>query len=88
MKLIARLLREPLLHFLAIGGLIFLLFGPLLMVGAAYAQTGTWNWSVFLASIPVGLVTARVPCLLRTHCRPGLVSLAKAAGRRPIRSTG
>ncbi len=27
MKLIARLLREPLLHFLAIGGLIFLLFG-------------------------------------------------------------
>jgi hypothetical protein len=29
MRLIARLLREPLLHFLAIGGLIFLLFGAL-----------------------------------------------------------
>ncbi len=29
MKLIARLLREPLFHFLAIGGLIFLLFGAL-----------------------------------------------------------
>jgi hypothetical protein len=28
MKLIARLLREPLLHFVVIGGLIFLLFGP------------------------------------------------------------
>ncbi len=39
---------------------IFLAFGPALMVGAAYVQTGHLEWSVALLSIPVGLATTSV----------------------------
>jgi hypothetical protein len=39
MKRVARLLREPLLHFLAIGGLIFLLFGAAGGTGPGPADT-------------------------------------------------
>jgi len=39
---------------------IFLIFGPLLMVGAAFAQTARWEWSALVASIPVGLATTAI----------------------------
>ena len=39
--------------------LIFLVFGPLLVTGAAYAQTRCWDWTVLWLSLPVGVpVTA------------------------------
>jgi 1,4-dihydroxy-2-naphthoate octaprenyltransferase len=39
---------------------IFLVFGPLLLVGAAWAQTGRFELPALLASIPVGLATTAV----------------------------
>jgi 1,4-dihydroxy-2-naphthoate octaprenyltransferase len=39
--------------------LIFVVFGPLLVTGAAYAQTRSWDWAVLWLSLPVGVpVTA------------------------------
>ena len=40
--------------------LIFLVFGPILMLGAAYAQTRRIEPVVLLVSIPIGLVTAAI----------------------------
>lgn len=40
--------------------LIFLVFGPVLMLGAAYAQTGQFEWRVLMVSIPVGFATTAV----------------------------
>ena len=40
--------------------LIFLLFGPLLMTGAAWAQTGRFEMAALLLSIPVGMMTTAV----------------------------
>ena len=40
--------------------LIFVTFGPLLLLGAAFAQTGRVEWPAFLASIPVGLATTAI----------------------------
>lgn len=39
---------------------IFAVFGPLLLVGAAYAQTGRWEWGALFLSVPVGLATTAV----------------------------
>jgi 1,4-dihydroxy-2-naphthoate polyprenyltransferase len=41
-------------------GLIFLTFGPLLMLGAAFTQTGRLEMAALLASIPVGLATTAI----------------------------
>ena len=40
--------------------LIFLVFGPLLMLGSAWAQTGRWEWAVFRLSIPIGWATTAI----------------------------
>jgi len=40
--------------------LIFLVFGPCLMTGAAYAQTGAFEWSAVLLSVPVGFATTAI----------------------------
>ncbi len=40
--------------------LIFLVFGPALMGGAAFAQTGVVEWRVLLLSVPVGLATTAI----------------------------
>jgi 1,4-dihydroxy-2-naphthoate octaprenyltransferase len=40
--------------------LIFLTFGPALMVGAAFAQTGRLEWVVLLLSVMVGLATTAI----------------------------
>ncbi|MHC4481547.1 MAG: prenyltransferase, partial [Planctomycetota bacterium] len=39
---------------------IFVVFGPLLVTGAAYAQLGRWDWGALLLSLPVGLLTTAV----------------------------
>lgn len=44
------------LKYVGIGELsIFVIWGPLMIVGVYYVLTGTWSWLVLLASIPVGL---------------------------------
>jgi 1,4-dihydroxy-2-naphthoate octaprenyltransferase len=40
--------------------LVFLLMGPLMVVGAFYAITGTFHWSALAVSIPVGLLVAAI----------------------------
>jgi 1,4-dihydroxy-2-naphthoate octaprenyltransferase len=40
--------------------LVFLLMGPLMVVGAFYAITGTFDWSALAVSIPVGLLVAAI----------------------------
>ncbi len=39
---------------------IFFAFGPALVIGAAYAQTGSWEWPAALLSVPIGLATTSV----------------------------
>jgi 1,4-dihydroxy-2-naphthoate octaprenyltransferase len=49
------------LKYRALGeAVIFVVFGPLLLTGAAWAQTQRWEWAAFLASIPVGLATTAI----------------------------
>ena len=44
------------LKYIGIGELsIFLIWGPLMIGGIYYVLTGQWDWTVVLASIPVGL---------------------------------
>ena len=40
--------------------LIFLVFGPLLMLGSAWAQTDRWEWAVLRLSIPIGWATTAI----------------------------
>ena len=40
--------------------LVFTLFGPLSVVGAYYAVTGTWSWQALAISVPVGLLVAAI----------------------------
>ncbi len=70
--------------------LIFVVFGPLLMVGAAYAQTRTWHWPVLLLSIPVGIMTTAI--LVGNNLRDyhedraaGIVTVAQVMGERACR---
>lgn len=40
---------------------IFLMFGPLLVMGAAYLQSGIfWDWDLILASLPFGFLTTMI----------------------------
>src|SRR5512140_2841487 len=44
------------LKYVGIGELsIFIIWGPLMIAGVFYVLTGVWDWTVVLASIPVGL---------------------------------
>jgi 1,4-dihydroxy-2-naphthoate octaprenyltransferase len=40
--------------------LVFLLMGPLMVVGAFYAITGTFQWAALAISVPVGLLVAAI----------------------------
>ena len=40
--------------------LVFALMGPLMVVGAFYAITGTFDWSALVISVPVGLLVAAI----------------------------
>ncbi len=71
-------------------GVIFLVFGPLLMCGAAWAQTGGLEWEALALSVPVGLATTAV--LVGNNIRDrdedgraGIRTLAHFAGGRPAR---
>ncbi len=71
--------------------LIFLVFGPLLTVGAAYAQTGGFEWLALVLSVPVGVVTTAV--LLGNNIRDmeedraaGVRTLAHSMGARAARA--
>lgn len=70
---------------------IFFVFGPLLMLGAAYAQTARWEWSALIASIPVGLATTAI--LVGNNLRDteedataGITTLTSLAGQRLART--
>ena len=81
LKLKYRALGEP---------LIFLVFGPILMLGAAYAQTARFEWMALLLSIPVGLATTAI--LAANNIRDqqedhvaGIRTLAQVLGIRALR---
>lgn len=40
--------------------LVFILFGPLTVVGAYFAITGQWSWQALAISVPVGLLVAAI----------------------------
>jgi 1,4-dihydroxy-2-naphthoate octaprenyltransferase len=40
--------------------LVFLLMGPLMVVGAYYAVTGQWSWEAAVASVPIGLLVTAI----------------------------
>jgi len=70
--------------------LIFLVFGPFLMLGAAYAQTGRLEWHVLLFAVPIGFVTTAL--LVGNNIRDQqedsaarIVTLAHVAGERGSR---
>jgi 1,4-dihydroxy-2-naphthoate octaprenyltransferase len=70
--------------------LVFLTFGPLLMLGAAQVQTGRLEWQVLLISIPVGMVTCAVLAGNNYRDRSedaqaGIRTLAHVLGPRGIR---
>ena len=67
--------------------LVFALFGPALMGGAAFVQTGAFEGSVLILSIPVGCATTAV--LVGNHLRDrqedraaGIRTIARLAGGR------
>ena len=81
LKLKYRALGEP---------LIFLVFGPLLMLGAGFAQTGSLQWNVLLLSIPVGLATTAILTAnnIRDHEEDqvaGVLTLAQVVGDWALR---
>jgi 1,4-dihydroxy-2-naphthoate octaprenyltransferase len=70
--------------------LIFLVFGPILVVGAAYAQTGQWERSALLLSIPIGFATTAVLVGnnirdIEEDRRAGVKTLAQVLGARGTR---
>ena len=70
--------------------LIFLVFGPVLMLGAGYAQTGSLQLNVLLLSIPVGLATTAILTAnnIRDHEEDqvaGIRTLAQVIGARALR---
>ena len=40
--------------------LVFLLMGPLMVVGGYYAVTGQWSWQAAVASVPIGLLVTAI----------------------------
>lgn len=42
--------------------LVFLLMGPLMVIGTYFAMTGEYGWDIFLISIPIGMLVAAILC--------------------------
>jgi len=71
--------------------LVFLLMGPLMVVGAYYVSSGTLSWDALLVSLPVGLL---VTAILHGNewrdvsedARAGISTLSIRAGRRAART--
>lgn len=40
--------------------LVFLMFGPLMTLGAYFVVTGTFSWEAFIVSVPVGLLVTAI----------------------------
>jgi 1,4-dihydroxy-2-naphthoate polyprenyltransferase len=67
--------------------LVFLLMGPLMVVGAYYVASGAWSWDALLVSLPVGLL---VTAILHGNewrdvsedARAGISTLSIRTGRR------
>jgi 1,4-dihydroxy-2-naphthoate polyprenyltransferase len=67
--------------------LVFLLMGPLMVVGAYYVTSGAWSWEALLVSLPVGLL---VTAILHGNewrdvsedARAGISTLSIRTGRR------
>jgi 1,4-dihydroxy-2-naphthoate octaprenyltransferase len=67
--------------------LVFLLMGPLMVVGAYYVSSGAWSWDALLVSLPVGLL---VTAILHGNewrdvsedARAGISTLSIRTGRR------
>lgn len=71
--------------------LIFLTFGPILMLGAAFAQTGGLEWTALALSVPVGLATTAI--LVGNNIRDQdedqdarIRTIARVAGIRAVRA--
>jgi 1,4-dihydroxy-2-naphthoate polyprenyltransferase len=66
--------------------LVFLLMGPLMVLGAYYAVTGTWSAKAAVASIPIGLLVAAILHGnewrdIAEDARAGINTVSIAAGR-------
>ncbi len=69
--------------------LVFVVFGPLLMLGAAQVQTGQLEWNVLLISLPIGMVTSAILAgnNFRDHVedgQAGIHTLAHVIGSRGV----
>jgi 1,4-dihydroxy-2-naphthoate polyprenyltransferase len=67
--------------------LVFLLMGPLMVVGAYYAVSGAWSATALILSIPVGLLVAAILHGnewrdIREDSRAGISTLSGRIGRR------
>ena len=67
--------------------LVFLLMGPLMVVGAYYVVAGTFSWPALVASLPVGLLVAAILHGnewrdVGDDARAGISTLSILAGRR------
>lgn len=47
--------------YLALGDLaVFIAFGPLLFIGSYFSLTGTYDWNIFLISLPIGFLVVAI----------------------------
>ncbi len=47
--------------YLALGDLaVFIAFGPLLFIGSYFSLTGTYDWNIFLVSLPIGFLVVAI----------------------------
>lgn len=60
--------------------MVFLGFGPIMTIGAYYAQAERWSWEAIYASLPVGILIALVLYVNEVPDRPG----DSAAGKRTL----
>jgi 1,4-dihydroxy-2-naphthoate octaprenyltransferase len=66
--------------------LVFLLMGPLMVVGSYFAITGTWSFAALVLSIPVGLLVAAILHGnewrdISEDTRAGIVTLSSRLGK-------
>jgi len=67
--------------------LVFLLMGPLMVIGAYYVVTGTFDWKTVAVAVPVGLLVAAILHGnewrdINEDARAGVVTFSIRAGRK------
>jgi 1,4-dihydroxy-2-naphthoate octaprenyltransferase len=71
------------LKYFALGELaIFLIWGPMMIGGVYFVLTGQWNWTVILASIPIGATVVTIN--LGKHTDKRLEDKAKKVTTLPV----